>query len=91
MKAWEWLEQHEWVQGKAFKLVKCEIVGGCILGALNEVRKESMSQYDACANRIDQVLKKRGMAGAFMPTIDWNDAPGRTKEEVIALLKELDI
>lgn len=78
------IERHGWIQRKYGK----PETGFCMLGAVEEVwwstgsenRTASLEELD----RAYGLLKLRVPAG---PVI-FNDAPGRTKEEVLAVLRE---
>lgn len=90
MKAWELLEQKGWCQGDWAKnrrgastiYSRDSACSFCLLGSIYRVY-EADERTNALA-RIASVLKASSIAA-------WNDAPGRTKEEVIAALKAADV
>lgn len=74
LNAADYIREHGWCQGTMMSL------GGqvCIFGALTAVLGGRMLSARAF---LDKALG--------MPAHWWNDAPGRTKEEVIAKLEEI--
>lgn len=102
MKAYEVIETHGWTRGYAAVDANNKRVDPrdpaackfCILGALTRAYQTSVE--------LEQ-LKKLGTHLAGKPfeelnwygvgdvVAQWNDAEGRTKEEVVSLLKELDV
>lgn len=94
MKAYELLDKPEkWTQNAFGKLPNGIATGSkdpeacswCLSGALIKCYDiyEDSSLYQ---RQRDKVISKLGIH-----ILRWNDTPGRTYEEVIALLKELDI
>ena len=77
MKAWEIIERYGWRQKKYGNTR----TGFCILGALHRAYPDNAS-YQSVKIRIQQTLDKG------IP--DWNDAPSRTKAQVVGLLKRLE-
>lgn len=74
-----------WTQGKAYRDENgksCPIenaVCGCIYGLIDLIYRDKWLEQEAkLCQKIHGVVK-------------WNDTPGRTQEEVLALCKELDI
>jgi len=81
---------HELITKKTWKRGKAE-KGACCVGQWIE------NVYQSNADRIIAIVKIAGrvhpkVEGYYMgAVIGWNDAPERTFEEVLAILKELDI
>lgn len=101
MKAYEVLENYGWVQGTEARdrdgndvpPLDDQAVCFCLQGAIrrstggdNEFEKFRISN-----EKVQTVLN--GKLGPAVPgtTWEWNDTPGRTKEEVIAVLREADV
>ncbi len=89
MKAHELLAQPgAWTQhtrarnskGKMVRTFDEDACSWCLVGALEKCYE---SKYHIPRNRVHQELQT-------WPT-SWNDEPERTQEEVVALLKELDL
>jgi hypothetical protein len=69
----EYIEKHGWCQKRASN----SLGQVCLFGALNRVTNNlSNSEYD----RVYKVLNDQ--------PINWNDEPGRTKEEVVNALRK---
>lgn len=68
-----------------------EAVCFCLLGALvrcyNDGTVEGTSRYVRVRSELRERVKQLGLSGI----IGWNDDDVRTHEEVLAVLKELDI
>lgn len=96
MKAYEVLEQFGWCQGSAaidnngqeVGVLSNDAIRFCTIGAVAKA-------YIPTDNARDELsLKMQGRirdALGLYSISNWNDAPERTEEEVIALLKRLDI
>ena len=99
MKLSEFFETHEWTQGSYAKTVNGTNVSPldpdatcwCVIGAIRHLYppRSTAEIYndDVCKNiwpRFTNVITNMSLA-------QWNDAPGRTKAEVISLLKDLDL
>ena len=80
----------------ASKVVECCALGACHIVDEREIRLAGKSPFREWLNRMsDPERLRRGDLGrmylmkAFGPSVNsiemWNDAPGRTKEEVLAL------
>jgi hypothetical protein len=86
MKAWELLEEKDWCQGdyarNAFghgvEVNDPRACSFCAVGLLVAT--------GTCDLNYPKLKEHLGMR-----VVDWNDDPERTKEEVLAVLKELDI
>ena len=91
----ELLERVEWLQKLYFKYntdsEESVLIGCCMRGAVAYSLKQLDgnglgvvlgSEKDKLSNKFDRLIKDIG------PIEKWNDTPGRTKEEVIAKLKE---
>jgi hypothetical protein len=98
MKAFELLEKYGWCQGRMAKdeldltcrPVDTTAISFCAVGAI--LRKHSVKTFNLAAySDIGKAKEKLEFLGHEGCLITWNDCPERTKEEVIALLKELDI
>src|SRR5258706_8227498 len=76
-----YIEEHGWIQCSYNR--KSE--GVCILGAYHALTgNEDHSSISKIANFLDTEHLK----GDCFVITDYNDTPGRTKEEVIAMLKQ---
>lgn len=84
MKAWELLETSGWCQGVSIRERSDRTLAYCAMAAIFE----SYSGHTALRNQALALLQSRVPRGGI--TL-WNDDPSRTKEEVVALLKELDV
>ena len=80
------LETKEWLQNRMFKYSDLCIVGCCMIGAWDLAYVE--------ANNEDRVILKKAL-NKFQKEIpyigEWNDKPGRTKNQVLAKLREFDL
>lgn len=82
----EWLSAHSWCQNH-FELYNMEqneweskvVVAACALGAIKQVMQSN--REGALATQV--LLKRIGCEA--IP--EWNDTPGRTKDEVLAALR----
>lgn len=97
MKAYEVLEQHDWCQ-KAYAKDKddnpvisddptaCKF---CMYGAIAKAYGYSLDPLPLSGkiDKLHDTIRTRFEAAPLR----WNDHPDRTKEEVISVLKELDI
>jgi hypothetical protein len=94
-KAWKLLEATGWCQGHYAKNDKGEgtfsadekACSFCAVGALGHIY--SGKNYSEAFSKIFNALNKSEKQHIFVS--EWNDDPARTKEEVVNLLKELDI
>jgi len=73
----EYLERHGWCQGAV-----AQGDNVCIVGAVRAVGGSHNPAYGPAMWRISRAIDNLGPAGV----IAWNDAAGRTKEEVIEVL-----
>jgi hypothetical protein len=95
MKAFELLEKYGWCQenmatdetGVGCSINDKTAANFCLIGVI--YRKNRRSRTTLTEDLI-KVLRKLGFKSSAGLSV-WNDHPDRTKEEVIALLKELDI
>lgn len=74
------IEKHGWVQGQ----IGHPQVGFCLSGAIIEVSHDRDMQKAADAVKAHLRCPP---SDHFGPVVKWNDAPGRTKEEVVAALR----
>lgn len=83
MKPSELIKQYGWIQKESGNLES----GFCIAGAVEYTYKESIKFiiFDLLNKKIQEHESTRHLFLA-----EWNDQPGRTKEEVIALLESVD-
>jgi hypothetical protein len=92
MKPSELLKKKGWCQGRSALDVDGNLVNPrskkavkfCIIGAVEaciRVGIDSWEDYDGAFDKVRRVLRVWSLA-------EWNDKPGRTKEEVIKVLKE---
>lgn len=77
------IEKVGWIQGAAYKFTpgrRCDESPCCVIGALNITCRDN-----------DEFFTVRRCLQACLgePIATWNDEPGRTKEEVIAKLREI--
>jgi len=95
-RAWKLLEQTEWTQGCAARNkhgtpvpfsspVACCF---CTVGAIAKVYKARGYVVDDKLTQLENYLASRQLKPQVAT---WNDQDGQTKEEVISILKELDI
>ncbi|MEU3520185.1 hypothetical protein ABZ770_33790 [Streptomyces sp. NPDC006654] len=78
------IERYGWAQGR----YRSRTGRRCILGAqavLFRLGYGDDSTVQAAANRIQDVLNSRGIT---QPYHQWNDAPGRTRDEVLRLIRD---
>jgi hypothetical protein len=90
MKAWELILRNGWCQGAGAR--DCDgqsvpyygpsAVCFCVTGAIMHIYGRDAA-YVGCINKLHRSIPD--------VAVTWNDTPGRTKEEVVAKLKELDI
>lgn len=82
----------KWTQGVSYRdangnPVTRELASSyCVYGALRTCYGKK--GYDAACHKVERVLENRGYGGFISA---WNDRPGRTFEEVHALLVEADV
>lgn len=80
------IQQHGWTQGTWGS----PELGYCIRGALSAVMRSdsgaNQNTRSACVDSIELVL--RAMSGGYQEVAGWNDAPGRTAGEVVAVLRQ---
>ena len=82
-KAWQLIDQVGWCQGQSVKRKGTTIIGYCVMGAIREAYGEGVDGYDAL-DTVRAVIGGGGLAA-------WNDAPERTKEQVVATLKGVNV
>jgi hypothetical protein len=63
-----------------------EIKGCCLIGAMQLVQADTRLQGEAFI-AIRHEIDKKDLLNS--PLIEWNDAPGRTKDEVVDMLNKL--
>lgn len=81
------IEQKGWLQGS----YGSDRIGYCILGAINAVTDswssdEGFATDMAACELLDDILERAHGEGSGTVAI-WNDHPGRTKDEVLQLLR----
>ena len=76
-RAADYIEKHGWTQG----INESGLGEVCLYGAL--LHSNTYPSANEALKELDKVLGGRYAASAI-----WNDTPGRTKEEVIAFLRE---
>jgi hypothetical protein len=101
MKAWQIIEQNGWCQkvnassdkGRSCSPISDKAVSFCIFGAIDRKHTSKYGAVDAIGvyDDVNSVQDKLQATDQHALISVWNDHPERTKEEVIALLKELDI
>ena len=82
MKAWQLLEKSGWCRGYTQKVGSDGKISFCLLGAVQEVYGLKVGVY--------AVQKLRTTLGTLF-LASWNDRPGRTKAEVVDLLKKANV
>jgi hypothetical protein len=95
MKAFELLEKYGWCQenlatdetGVGCSINDKTAANFCLIGAI--YRKNRCSRTSLTED-LAKACRKLGFGSSASLSV-WNDHPERTKEEVVALLKELDI
>jgi hypothetical protein len=75
MTAYDVIKKYGWVQGHFGSIAK----GFCMLGALTHVYPSHSKRYSAISC-VEDVID--------LSIVSWNDAPGRTKRQVLAALKK---
>lgn len=86
------LETKGWCQGAYAKDINNKVVRGfigsekpaayCPIGAICQAQKEDFEIRPEATGFLRKVLDFKGRTSKF-DVIDWNDLPGRTKEEVL--------
>ena len=74
----EYYDDHDWIQGVGHRRIEGVTVGSCLRGAIHNCVPGGFT------GPIYDVL--RAHTGTWQ-LHEWNDMPGRTKEEVIQLLE----
>lgn len=72
------IEKYGWVQG----MLGTEEVGFCAIGAMDYATPSAL----IWSINSDAVVKLQTMLGRSVA--EWNDAPGRTKEEVLVVFRK---
>ena len=83
-KAWELIEQTGWCQKEEVKRKKGVVVGYCAAGAIFKVYGDDLTIFRGIINKVRAVIGAVGLAA-------WNDAPERTKAQVVATLKGVEV
>jgi hypothetical protein len=100
VKAYELLEQRELCKGHLAEgenhsalPLNAEVLGVTTLKSYDCIGAIFATQTDAeeAMRLILRVVARLKKLGIELWVSDWNDRPERTKEDVVALLKELDI
>jgi hypothetical protein len=78
MKAWQILERDGWCQGEAVNK------NGAVCLVMAIIQSDCVSFEHARSAILERVNHQGGL-------VTWSDAKGRTADEVIGVLKELDI
>lgn len=88
----------EWIQSKLYERNDQTIVGCCMIGAMEYAGLLvlplvlPMSYMNiSIDNRISQLADHIQSRLGYPGLAEWNDAPERTKEEVIAMLERFDL
>lgn len=100
LRAANYINEHGWCQ----HLVETPGGAVCLQGALFKTMdpqcmkyrlewgiawRTAPSEYLNAEKRVYNYLQHKGMIGNYKGSHNWNDAPGRTKDEVINLLREV--
>ena len=96
MKAYEVLEQYDWCKrsyatdehGRSVTINDPSACYFCTMGAIIKAYDADIVQRIDAANLVRLTLSQRYNTRRIAT---WNDDPKRTKDEVVSLLKELDI
>lgn len=75
----DFFEENNWIQGS----YQDHEGGFCLVGGIGHMGCSDASQR----NLFGELSQRINRHGLPMTIVAWNDAPGRTKEEVIALLR----
>jgi hypothetical protein len=94
-KAWKLLEATDWCQGESAKDDQGRAIyprhekacSFCTMGAIDLIY-EGLN-YSKAFRKVFEAVNKLEQKRTYVSA--WNDDPARTKEEVVNLLKELDI
>src|SRR5271166_5948904 len=101
MKAYELLsDESKWIQGDFARTEAGEFVYShnpkaaqwCVVGAVSKCYQSAISSFNNSdyTDAIGKVMKKLGFH--IIPEVtSWNDNPSRKYEEVISILKEIDV
>jgi len=79
------LQEMEWIQGKTYKYTGNHntIIGCCMVGAIyTAYAKANDEERSVCLDRLTE------LCDSLENISTWNDAPGRTKQEVVDKLRE---
>jgi hypothetical protein len=88
------IEHYGWTQGTFYRgkdgvpvddPINCPLTGVCLVGAVRAVDKDFTKNGHAITTSTTNMISKE--LNGNIPR--WNDAPGRTKGDVIALLDKL--
>lgn len=103
MRAWEIIEQNGWCQrvpardgdGNMVDALSDQAVSFCVIGAIwRNYGLNADTVIEKVAARVATPKQRSKPYYALLLNSivgGWNDTPNRTKEDVISLLKELDI
>lgn len=83
MKAYQVLEKYGWIQ----KTFGNRDYGFCLAGAITEAYPKDKDSNKAF-NKLVKLHPRRFADGVV---VTWNDNPGRTKKQVVELLKKANI
>ena len=83
-KAWQLIEQVGWCQGQEVKRKRGVIVGYCARGAIYAVYSGDMRACWSAYGKVHAAIEDPYIT-------QWNDAPERTKEHVVAIMKGVDV
>lgn len=87
LRAADYIEEHGWCQNEMHTLDG----SACLEGAIQYAISGRLMRFDEgleSANLFCDALTRIDLA-VDRPAFKWNDAPGRTKEEVVAKLREV--
>ena len=91
-KAWALIDQVGWCQGQEVKREGDTIVGYCAVGAIYHIY--GAQRYDRCLKKVVARLPYRQSARRYnllFALAAWNDAPKRTKAQVVTTLKGANV
>ncbi|WIF20579.1 hypothetical protein SEA_JFLIX2_89 [Rhodococcus phage Jflix2] len=86
------IEKHGWIQGDYGDMSQ----GYCAIGALSRAALATASDgtYDGSLHLLEAAIpttfpdNPNTWSGKFSRVVEWNDTPGRTREEVLQLFRK---
>jgi len=81
LEAADYIEKNGWCQKMAYQHSSNGMTSSCAIWALVLMRKGDFKNWDIAVNRLSTYTEDGNIP-------NWNDTPGRTKEEVVSALRE---